>query len=557
MKRANARYGARKIGTQSHLRGAAAFLLLFGSISPLALHAQTDRSVENTSFEANDPPGNPGFRIYANGQVPGWTSDSGAIEIWDTGFQGVPSQDGNRHIEINANSPANLYQEVCLINGETLDWTFHHRARSGGSAVQTTNFEVANASGGLVQTLGVSSVSDTTQWTTVNAPAGQTFTGPTGLYRMQFRTVASGSVGNFLDNVDFGVRPFIEFKAASSISRETATSADALTILVSGNIATAFDVDIVVSGGTATLGSDFTTPSGTSTFSVTIPAGDYTQLEIPVGISLLTDPDAESDETIELSIVSNALFFIPASTYSCGSSPNATSVHTITHETDLVTLKSLASGNTNPVPGETVSFSILVRNDGPDPASGVSLTDLLPAGLTPTGNNGQVTTGNYDASTGIWDLGGLAAGATAELTLEGTVDGGQPDAVITNTTTAASGVQTDPTNDGNDLTESVTVARVADLVVTKSNGADDVTSGSSTTYSIVVTSAGPDPITGAIVTDTPGAGITCEATAPVTITGDGVPAGSFTFADLSGAGIVLGTLSTGQSTTLSYSCQVN
>lgn len=95
-----------------------------------------------------------------------------------------------------------------------------------------------------------------------------------------------------------------------------------------------------------------------------------------------------------------------------------------------------------------------------------------------------------------------------------------------------------------------------DLAITKTNGTTQVLFGSTTTYSTTVTNNGPDPIAGAVVTDTPGASITCEASQPVTITGDGVPAGSFTFADLSGGGIALGTLATGQSATLTYLCLV-
>ena len=106
-----------------------------------------------------------------------------------------------------------------------------------------------------------------------------------------------------------------------------------------------------------------------------------------------------------------------------------------------------------------------------------------------------------------------------------------------------------------------------DLVLTKTNtpgvngevdqANDTVTSGANTTYTIRVTNVGPDDADGAVVTDAAGAGLACSSTAPVTITGDGVPAGSFTFADLSGGGITLGTLSNGQTAVLTYSCQVN
>ena len=96
-----------------------------------------------------------------------------------------------------------------------------------------------------------------------------------------------------------------------------------------------------------------------------------------------------------------------------------------------------------------------------------------------------------------------------------------------------------------------------DLNVAKSNGVNEVRSGTSTGYSLTVSNAGPGATTGAVVTDTPGAGLTCDPAGAVTITGDGVPAGSFTISDLTGAGIALGTLSSGQSATLSYTCQVN
>jgi hypothetical protein len=40
------------------------------------------------------------------------------------------------------------------------------------------------------------------------------------------------------------------------------------------------------------------------------------------------------------------------------------------------------------------------------------------------------------------------------------------------------------------------------------------------------------------------------------VPGPGVPAGSFTVANLTGAGIALATLAAGQSTTLSFTCTV-
>ena len=118
---------------------------------------------------------------------------------------------------------------------------------------------------------------------------------------------------------------------------------------------------------------------------------------------------------------------------------------------DLVTVKTLLSGDATPDEGETVTFQITVTNNGGDPATGVSLTDLLPPGLTATASNGAVSQGSYDPATGIFSVGDIAVGETATLTLEGTVDVGQGGNTITNITTAAIGNQLDPSTAGDDL----------------------------------------------------------------------------------------------------------
>jgi len=129
----------------------------------------------------------------------------------------------------------------------------------------------------------------------------------------------------------------------------------------------------------------------------------------------------------------------------------------VDNTTDLVTVKTLASGTSTPLEGDTVTFDITVTNNGPIGATNVSLTDLLPPGLTATALNGGVTQGSYNAATGLFSIGNLAVGQTATLTLEGTVDIGQGGNTITNITTAATGDQNDPSTVGDDLDEAVNV----------------------------------------------------------------------------------------------------
>ena len=71
---------------------------------------------------------------------------------------------------------------------------------------------------------------------------------------------------------------------------------------------------------------------------------------------------------------------------------------------DLVTLKTLDSGDATPNEGDTVHYHVDVINNGSSTATNVSLTDLLPAGLTPTALNGEVTQGTYNTATGLWNM---------------------------------------------------------------------------------------------------------------------------------------------------------
>jgi uncharacterized repeat protein (TIGR01451 family) len=98
---------------------------------------------------------------------------------------------------------------------------------------------------------------------------------------------------------------------------------------------------------------------------------------------------------------------------------------------------------------------------------------------------------------------------------------------------------------------------IADIAITKSNATSSVIAGATTNYTLTITNDGPSTATGALVKDAPGTGITCPPAGSVTISGNGVPVGSFTIGDLTGTGVTLGTLTAGQSATLFYSCQVN
>ncbi len=69
--------------------------------------------------------------------------------------------------------------------------------------------------------------------------------------------------------------------------------------------------------------------------------------------------------------------------------------------------------------GTAVVWTITVTNQGPAAATGVTVSDNLPAGVSYVSDNGG---GAFNSATGIWTIGGLAVGASATLQITTTVD---------------------------------------------------------------------------------------------------------------------------------------
>jgi gliding motility-associated-like protein/uncharacterized repeat protein (TIGR01451 family) len=76
--------------------------------------------------------------------------------------------------------------------------------------------------------------------------------------------------------------------------------------------------------------------------------------------------------------------------------------------------------NSYPIVGHTVIFNIVATNNGPDMATGVSVTDILPAGYTYV--SATTTTGTYNSLTGIWTINDMNNGAAESITITATVN---------------------------------------------------------------------------------------------------------------------------------------
>jgi|GEM_PF-1949469 len=69
--------------------------------------------------------------------------------------------------------------------------------------------------------------------------------------------------------------------------------------------------------------------------------------------------------------------------------------------------------------GQTVTFTLTVYNDGTEELTNVEVTDVLPTGLSYTGDNSG---GSYDSGTGVWAIPSIAIGDSAVIEIMTTMD---------------------------------------------------------------------------------------------------------------------------------------
>lgn len=193
-----------------------------------------------------------------------------------------------------------------------------------------------------------------------------------------------------------------------------------------------------------------------------------------------SDPDASNDDAVETTTVTAS-------------------------QPDLGITK---SDSADPVvAGQNLTYTLTATNvtnaaDGPDNASGVTLTDPLPAGVSFVSASAGCSNSSGTVTCVVGDL---AEGASVQRQITvSTTTAGQ----LSNTATI-DGDQDDPVASNNSDTETTTVdPRRADLSITKTDDADPVTVGDQVTYTLTAANDGPQDATGVTITDTLPASVT-------------------------------------------------
>ena len=240
----------------------------------------------------------------------------------------------------------------------------------------------------------------------------------------------------------------------------------------------------------------------------------------PIGTVL---PGASGSITIALQVAST----VPASAHyitntvtifddlSNGADPTpsnntAIDVDILNANPDLRVFKSHSVGSAQP--GDTINFTISYDNVGQRDATGVMLTEILPANTTFSGSGWTLVAGNiYTRSVGTLAVNG-AGSASFTVQVNPTVPAGTR--AITNTVAIIDdgngGVDLNPAN--NTAVDVVPLFASVDLEVFKTDGVTTISAGQTTTYTIYYTNTGTIGASGVILTEnlpffvTPGGG---------------------------------------------------
>ncbi|OJX45853.1 MAG: hypothetical protein BGO78_11145 [Chloroflexi bacterium 44-23] len=165
-------------------------------------------------------------------------------------------------------------------------------------------------------------------------------------------------------------------------------------------------------------------------------------------------------------------------------------------------------GVTSYIPGDSLTYTIVVNNVGNGPALNAVVADTKPAHFstwswTCTQAGGATGCAAYSGAGDFANVVNVPAGGSITYTVTATILSSATGSLSnTATVTPEGGLSTDPTPGNNTATDVDIQNSQADLSVTKDDGVAVYTPGGSLTYTITVANSGPSDAPGALVGDT-------------------------------------------------------
>lgn len=203
---------------------------------------------------------------------------------------------------------------------------------------------------------------------------------------------------------------------------------------------------VITQGESVIASTTITTEGGAGTSTVELAAGSYDVTEqIPEDWQLAGVSCTYDGESVGESIHDGESITVGA-----GDAVTCTFTDLST-KADLSVTKTVNTAA--PLSGAQVTYTITAANAGPGDAYGVTVTDVLPSGLTYVSDDGA---GAYATSTGIWTIGTLLNGSSTVLHITATVRGETGTKIVN--TAAVTAENTDPNTSNDTGAATTTVA---------------------------------------------------------------------------------------------------
>ena len=303
--------------------------------NPTGNGIKAGRIMSNPSFELNDS----GCTVTASTAwiyVPvtglrGWQtshpsfSNCSGVNGRIIEYKPLNAQDGALNVELNAEYESMLYQSFCLKSNETFSYKFHHRTTSaartdivefrlgipsglpaGSTTANTYSRQIARASttsnGSNTTTTAANTIYSGTNantaivtsrsWGQYSGTHTLPATGWDGIFNIGFVAIQGNSptAGNLLDDITLGLDPLVDLGSTRDVAATEQATPTSLRIRINGRVAAGTVLTLVAAEGDATPDTDYsigavtagafgaatvTHTSGSSTWVITVPAGDY------------------------------------------------------------------------------------------------------------------------------------------------------------------------------------------------------------------------------------------------------------------------------------------
>lgn len=400
----------------------------------MPVQAQVKRTFTNMSFESPELNAE-GCRVYIPQQfVDGW--DTGhpdhqsenvggctvppgfvhqqvqgrILEIWrgprnNNSGGSVSGRAGVQFAELNAEVASRIYQNICLVEGEQIRYRFSHRGRQSASVRDVMTMRIGEGASSDVITVGTTNTGATntpvvhqgshdapvpfgsTGWVDYSGTFQYPHASSNTNIGFEAVSAAGGATsGNFLDEIQVELAPFVDFPRVSSSTPESATQ-NVPTLRINGTIAAPIQVRVRIAGGSAVPGEDFEFLPGSTvidgdTVVLDIPAGTYdwsANGQFPLPIQVIDNDDVDGNRDVQFLILpAVGDEYLLASSTSCGGTVNTGWDYTIVDDdatvTVVKTLESPTQVNGDPTLHDLV-YRISVSNAHAENAATYSLFD--------------------------------------------------------------------------------------------------------------------------------------------------------------------------------------